>query len=60
MKIDLGTLIVALDTLHGSTSIIDNGTYFAYSEKTRKKARKVLSDFLNSVEIDIKEELEKS
>ena len=53
MKISLGDLNVMLDTLLGSTSIVDGGKLFKYTADTRKGVSKKLIEKMSEVDLDI-------
>jgi hypothetical protein len=54
MEITLYELNVIVDTLIGSTSIIDGGTLFKYKLKLRQEVAEKLLKEMSNVNLDIK------
>ena len=55
MQISMKELMVLIDTLNVSTSIIDNGKLFHYSRDARKELWERLNNRLDDMTFDVKE-----
>ena len=53
MKISMSVLVVALDTLVGSLSIVDGGRLFKFDKETREKAMAVFVKIINEINADV-------